>query len=114
MAHFAKIEKGRVMQVIVAEQDYVNTLPGRWIQTSYNTIHGTHRNGGTPLRFHYASVGGHYDEDVDVFYEAQPFPSWILNETTWCWEAPTAHPNDGKLYKWVERTKQWISAQTNN
>jgi hypothetical protein len=114
MAHFAKIEKGRVTQVIVAEQDHVNTLPGMWVQTSYNTLHGIHKLGGTPLRFHFARVGGHYDEDADVFYSEQPYPSWTLNETTWCWEAPVPNPNDGKLYKWIERTKQWLLVETNS
>ena len=38
MAHFAKVEKGIVVQVIVAEQSHVDTLDGDWVQTSYNTL----------------------------------------------------------------------------
>ena len=53
MAHFAKVENGIVSQVIVAEQDFINSGavgdPSSWVQTSYNTHAGVHRNGGTPL-----------------------------------------------------------------
>ena len=37
MAHFAKIVDGLVTNVIVAEQDFLDTQSGTWVQTSYNT-----------------------------------------------------------------------------
>ena len=33
MAHFAKVNGNMVGQVIVAEQDYIDTLNGEWVQT---------------------------------------------------------------------------------
>ena len=50
MAHYAKVTDGIVEQVIVAEQSFINTQEGTWVQTSYNTYGGVHANGETPLR----------------------------------------------------------------
>tara|TARA_R110000787_G_scaffold105106_1_gene212559 strand:+ start:1006 stop:1341 length:336 start_codon:yes stop_codon:yes gene_type:complete len=108
MAHFAKINDGVVTQVIVAEQEFVDTQVGTWVQTSYNTRGGQHTLGGTPLRKNYASVGFIYDHTRDAFYSPQPYLSWVLNETTCLWEAPVARPDDGKRYFWNEDTTNWV------
>jgi len=111
MGHFAKVVDGKVTQVIVAEPEFFNTFvdssPGAWIQTSYNTIGNKHTQGGTPLRGNYAGVGYTYDAVNDVFVAPQPFQSWILNSSTWTWEAPVAMPTDGKMYAWDEPTLAW-------
>ena len=64
MAHYAKVVQGKVTEVIVAEQEFidsfVDTSPGMWIQTSYNTVGGIHTDGGTPLRKNFASEGCTY------------------------------------------------------
>ena len=110
MSHFAKVVDGKVTQVIVAEKEFFDTFvdssPGTWIQTSYNT-HGNQHPNGTPLRGNYAGIGYTYDSINDVFYAPQPFPSWTLNNTTWLWEAPVAYPTDGKIYKWNESITNW-------
>ena len=112
MAHYAKVENSLVTQVIVAEAEFFNTFvdssPGEWIQTSYNTSGGVHLDGGTPLRKNYAGVGHTYDATRDAFYEPQPYPSWTLNDTTCLWSAPTAYPDDGKVYNWNEDTTNWV------
>ena len=108
MSHFAKIENGIVTQVIVAEQDFVDTQAGTWVQTSYNTYSGQHRLGGAPMRKNYAGIGYTYDSIRDAFYAPQPYPSWTLNETTCVWEPPVADPNDGKDYEWNEETTSWV------
>ena len=109
MGHFAKVLNGKVVQVIVAEPEFFNTFidtsPGTWLQTSYNTYGNKHPN-GTPLRGNFAGIGYTYDQFNDVFYESQPFPSWILNKNNWLWEAPTSMPIDGQ-YKWDELTVSW-------
>jgi hypothetical protein len=106
MSHFAKIIDGKVTEVIVAEQDFIDNLDGTWIQTSYNTYGNQHPE-GRPLRGNYAGIGYTYDAINDVFYAPQTFPSWILNNTTWLWEAPVAMPTDGKMYKWNESITNW-------
>lgn len=112
MSHYAKVLNGIVQQVIVAEaeffQTFVDTSPGEWIQTSYNTYGGQHKNGGTPLRKNYAGVGYTYDHTKDAFIPPKPFASWTLNEDTCLWDAPTSMPTDGKLYEWDESTKSWV------
>jgi len=109
MAHYAKVNNGIVEKVIVAEADFFNTFvdttPGTWIQTSYNTYGNQHPN-GTPLRGNYAGIGYTYNETNDVFYAPKPYPSWTLNNTTWLWEAPIPMPTDG-MYKWNEELGNW-------
>lgn len=111
MAHFAKVVDGRVTQVIVAEpeffQTFVDSSPGEWIQTSYNTRGGVHTNGGTPLRKNYAGIGYTYDRVRDAFIPPKPFDSWSLNDDTCLWEPPTPQPTDGKIYVWNETNLNW-------
>lgn len=115
MAHFAKVLDGKVIQVIVAEPEFFNNFvdssPGQWIQTSYNTFGNQHKLGGTPLRGNYAGIGYTYDTQNDVFYAPQPFPSWVLNQSTWLWESPVPYPQDDKIYIWNEETTSWIEQQ---
>jgi hypothetical protein len=110
MSHFAKVENGVVTQVIVAEQDVIDSgLFGTgWVQTSYNTHAGQHPE-GRPLRKNYAGVGYVYDAGRDAFYAPQPYASWTLNEDTCIWSAPTPYPDDGKLYTWDESTISWVA-----
>ena len=111
MSHFAKVEDGIVTQVIVAEAEFFDTFvdssPGEWIQTSYNTHGGVHSEGETPLRKNYAGVGFTYDSVRDAFIAPQPYPSWILVEDTCQWTAPVAYPDDEKQYSWNEETETW-------
>lgn len=115
MAHFAKVNNGIVEQVIVAEPEFfdnfVDTSPGQWIQTSYNTYGGVHLLGGTPLRKNYAGIGFTYDSVKDAFIPPKPYNSWSLNETSCLWEPPTPRPNDDKLYKWNEATTSWVEVE---
>ena len=112
MSHFAKVENGIVTQVIVIEQDVVDTghwgNPALWIQTSYNTRGGQHILGGTPLRKNYAGAGYTYDSERDAFIPPQPYASWVLDETTCQWQAPTPMPTDDKMYTWDEDTTSWV------
>jgi len=89
--------------------DFLTKLTGYpiWKQTSYNTVGGVHKLGGTPLRKNYAGIGMTYDEDRDAFIYKKPYNSWVLNETTCLWNAPVVMPQDGKSYKWNEQTLSW-------
>ena len=117
-----------VSEVISADQAFVNTQPGFWVQTSYNTYGNVHYapsppaapntpDGGTPLRANYAGIGYTYDSSVvidgvvGVFYAPQPYPSWVMNESTWLWEAPTPPgpmPTTGGPWVWDEATLSWV------
>jgi len=104
MGHFAELDKNnKVLRVLTAcNQDIANNggeqseqaalhfqslnkfSEGgvKWVQTSYNSN----------FRCTMASIGCFYNEEFDVFIHPQPFPSWILNNTTWIWEAPIPEP----------------------
>jgi hypothetical protein len=108
MAHFAEIDQNgvvtRVLVVPDAEehrgQDFLANdlgLGGSWVQTSYNAR----------IRKNYAGIGMTYDEARDAFIPEQPFASWILNEETCLWEAPTPYPTDGLMYEWNETDTDW-------
>ena len=117
MAHFAKVVDGKVQQVIVAEPEFFDTFvdssPGEWLQTSYNTRGGVHYgqdgepDGGVALRKNYAGIGFTYDREKDAFIPPQPYASWLLNDETCLWEAPVQYPEDGQMYTWNEDTTSW-------
>ena len=122
MSHYAKVLDGKVISVIVAEEEFFNTFvdssPGDWIKTSYNTRGNVHYgpdgnpDGGVALRGNFAGIGYTYDRTNDVFYPSQPFPSWTISEATnWTWEAPTPMPTDGKRYTWDESTTSWVESE---
>ena len=114
MSHYALVNaKGIVEQVIVAEQDVIDSgifgNPSSWVQTSYNTHGGQHPE-GRPLRKNYAGVGFTYDATRDAFIPPKPYASWLLNEDTCLWSAPVARPTDDKIYTWDEATLSWVEA----
>jgi hypothetical protein len=123
MSHYANILDGLVTQVIVADQDFINSGimgdPTTWIQTSYNTRGNVHYDpvtnlpdGGTPLRGNYAGPGYIYDKTHDVFYTQSPHPNWILNTTTWTWDPPIPCPSDGNSYVWSDSSSSWVRINT--
>jgi len=115
MAHFAKIsEENVVLQILtLADKDcqnaegietesvgqaYLethNNWPAHlWIQTSYNTLANQHLNGGTPFRGNYAGIGYTWDSENNIFWQPQPYASWVKNTTTASWDSPVgAAPN---------------------
>lgn len=96
MAHFAEIDNAStVIRVIVAESEFIATMPGTWKQTSYNTRGGVHYDNATgepsadqskALRFNYAGVGYTYDAARDAFIPPKPSEDAVLNEDTCLWE----------------------------
>lgn len=113
MGHFAKVGADNIVkEVIVAEWDFLDANPqllgegDRWIRTSYNTFAGEHvLDTNTPLRKNYAGIGFSYDPARDAFIPPKPFESWVLNEESCQWEAPTPCPGDN--YEWDEVTFSW-------
>jgi hypothetical protein len=130
MAHYAKVEDGIVTRVIVAEAEFFNnfvdTSPGVWLQTSYNIQGGVYYDPETYLpvddqsiiignegrqRKNYAGIGYSYDADLDAFIAPKPYESWSLNEDSCLWGAPIEKPNDENVYRWDEEAYQ---ADNNN
>jgi len=115
VAHFAELnQNNEVLRVVVVdnrdtsdasgvEREHIGCahlekiLGGVWRQTSYNAT----------MRKNYAGIGYTYDAQLDAFVPPKPFASWILNETTCQWQAPTPQPQDGRMYTWNEQTTSW-------
>jgi hypothetical protein len=111
MSYYAKVVDGIVINVIVAEPDFfetfIDTTPGEWIQACCDTVGGTHRLDGSPLRKNYPSIGYIYDKKLDAFIPPCIYPSWQLNEQTGLYESPIPMPDDGKKYQWDEESQSW-------
>jgi hypothetical protein len=118
MTHFAQIDEQNIVNtVIVAEQHFVNSHPGTWVQTSYNTRGGKHyapnsntEDDGTALLKNYAGIGFTYVDGVG-FHAPRPYASWTLDSDTYFWEPPVAYPDDGKNYHWDEDTTAWVEVE---
>ena len=110
MSYFAKVEdNGLVVEVFrgdsslndeQAHQWFVDTFGGTWIQTSYTGA----------IRYNFAGIGYAYDSVADAFIAPKPYPSWLLDTSTYQWVAPVPYPNDGHLYEWDEATLSWVLA----
>jgi hypothetical protein len=119
MAHYAFLNSSNIVtEVIVGknegedgidwEKHYSEFRGQACKRTSYNTCAGVHMNGGTPYRKNYAGIGYLYNATRDAFIPPKPFASWVLNETTCLWDAPTPMPTDGKRYQWDEPATTWV------
>lgn len=127
MSHFAKIDNNNIVtEVLVIEQEQVNTGlwgdPASFVQTSYNTRGGIYYtpNTDTPdpdqtkqLRKNYAGIGYTYlpnGPDGEGFVPPKPYNSWVLNSSTYLWEAPIPmpQPNSPPYYSWDEDTQNWV------
>ena len=128
MAHFAKLDVNNIVTTVChgrqeddgQEQALCDRTGDTYRQTSYNTRGGVHYdpNTGEPsadqskaLRKNYAGIGYSYDAQRDAFIPPQPFPSWVLNETTCLWDAPVPYPADGGRYTWSEDDMAWVAVQ---
>jgi hypothetical protein len=132
MAHFAKLDENNVVIEINGlsndeidpnnEEEsgiaWLNNWAGQvfnWKQVSFGTRGGKHYDPYTSevddkpaLRKNYPSPGFTYDPIRDAFIPPKPYPSWLLNEDTCLWEAPSPYPRDGFMYTWDEETVSWV------
>ena len=124
MAHYAFLNDNNIVTEVITgvDEDQKDDLPEGfdswedWYadfrgqtcnRTSYNTIANEHSGEGTAYRGNYAGIGYNYDSENDVFYAPKPYSKWVLNETTWTWEAPEEYPDDGKAYTWNDNKGEW-------
>lgn len=127
MAYYAFLDENNVVTEVITGIDETELIEGLepeiWYgnfrgqeckRTSYNTAGGVHTSGGTPFRGNFAGLGFKYDKDFDVFIPPQPFPSWLLDYTTFSWKAPVAMPEAAANHKWrwSEINKEWIELES--
>ena len=128
MAHYAFLNENNIVTEVITgiDEDAKDDLPDEfdsWEEfyadfrgqtckrTSYNTIGNEHNDSGTAYRGNYAGIGYTYDTENDVFYGPKPYTKWVMNETTWLWEAPEEYPDDGKNYVWNDNKGEWEEAE---
>jgi hypothetical protein len=99
-------KNGNEVESIGAKYLY-DSFGGTWVRTSYNTLSGVHKLGGTPFRKNYAGTEYTYDDTRDAFIPPKPYASWTLNEDTCQWNSPTPYPDDGQEYEWNEAEASW-------
>ncbi len=125
MAHYAFLNMQNIVTEVIVGRDEIDGLKNWEMhygnfreqvckRTSYNTIGGTHVNGGIPFRKNYAGIGYTYDYARDAFIPPKPYGSWTLDANTCLWEAPIAYPDDGEVYTWNEENQQWDLANGTN
>ena len=134
MGHFAKIENNKVVNVIIADQEFIDKglVEGVYLETTPNVVGGiVYRDPPTQpiqddevpaeptptdlpsVRKNYGGIGMDYNPELDAFIPLQPYPSWTLNENTCLWEAPIPYPDDGGHYLWDDENSIWVSAEWN-
>ena len=108
MAHYAFLDSNNIVTEVIVGKDETD-LTHDW-ETFYGEIRQqvckrTSYNGN--IRKNYAGIGFTYDAQRDAFIEPKPYPSWVLNEDTCQWNAPTPMPTDDKFYIWNETNQSW-------
>jgi len=120
MAHYAFLDSNNVVTEVIAgvdeniiQTDTDSTQVGgnteAW-ETFYGNLRGQvckRTSYNASIRKNYASIGYTYDEAKDAFIPVKPYESWILDEATCRWQAPTPYPTDGGDYKWSEDDLTW-------
>ena len=115
MAHYAFLDENNIVtEVIVGKNEGEDGKSGEDWEAHYGAFRGqvckkTSYNAN--IRKNYAGIGFKYDADLDAFIPSKPFASWLLNNETAQWEAPTLMPDDGKFYRWDEETTSWKEVQ---
>ena len=121
MAHYAFLNENNIVTEVITGRNEDEVVDGisdweQWYgdfrgqvckRTSYNTQGGVHTLGGQPYRKNYAGIGYYFDEARDAFIAPKPYDSWVLDEETCHWQAPTPYPADGLMYQWVEDDLNW-------
>ena len=128
MAHFAKLDENKVVIFVTVgaehddgkEDELFQRTGDVYKQTSYNTRGGVYYTPNTnepdpdqskAYRKNYAGLGYTYDATRDAFIPPQPYPSWVLDESSCLWEAPVPYPTDGNRYYWDEADQSWTAVE---
>jgi hypothetical protein len=110
MAHYAFLDNNNIVTEVITGRDETELIEGLDTETWYGNFRGqvckrTSYNGN--IRKNYAGLGYTYDSQRDAFIPPKPYNSWLLDEATCLWKAPTPYPTDGFTYTWNEPELAW-------
>jgi hypothetical protein len=112
MAHYAFLDNNNVVIEVITGIDETETIEGLDTETWYGNFRGQvckRTSYNNNIRKNYAGIGYTYDATRDAFIAPKPYNSWILDEATCRWQAPTPKPTEeGKYYSWDEATTSWV------
>ena len=121
MAHYAFLDNNNVVTEVITGVDeniIQNDTDGTQVggtSAAWEAFYGNFRNQvckrtsyNGNYRKNYAGIGYMYDAERDAFIAPKPFNSWVLDEDTCRWEAPTPMPTDDKFYYWSEDDLAWM------
>jgi len=111
MAHYAFLDSNNIVTEVIVGIDETELIEGLDTETWYGNFRGQvckRTSYNNNIRKNYAGIGYTYDAGRDAFIPPKPFQSWVLNEDTCLWDAPTPMPTDGKTYYWDEPTLSWV------
>jgi hypothetical protein len=111
MAHYAFLDENNIVTEVIPGRNEDEVVDGisDW-EAHYGAFRGQvckRTSYNNNYRKNYAGIGFYFDEARDAFIAPKPFESWLLNEETCIWEAPTPMPADGAFYRWVEDDLNW-------
>jgi hypothetical protein len=109
MAHYAFLDDNNLVTEVITGIDETELIEGKDPESWYGDFRGqickrTSYNGS--IRKNYAGVGFTYNAALDAFVPPKPFESWLLDEATASWKAPTAMPEGS--FRWDEETLSWL------
>jgi hypothetical protein len=110
MAHYAFLDENNIVTEVITGIDETELIEGLDTESWYGNFRGqvckrTSYNGN--IRKNYAGIGFTYDFERDAFIAPKTFNSWLLDEETCQWQAPTPYPSDGFTYEWNESELAW-------
>ena len=95
--HFVKLQDNLVVSSTVLNDDVAPTE-----EAGANFLNNIYKTEDLGL----AVPGYVWNTEHNHVTENQPYPSWVLNTTTWHYEAPIPYPESGQ-YQWDESTTSW-------
>ena len=113
MAHYAFLDENNIVTEVIAGVDETKLIEGQDPETWYSEFRGQtckRTSYNANIRKNYAGIGFTYDADLDAFIPPKPFDSWVLDEETAQWQAPTPRPEGGN-YRWDEETLSWVELE---
>jgi hypothetical protein len=121
MAHYAFLDEDNIVTEVITGVDeniIQNDTDGTQVggtSAAWEAFYGNFRNQvckrtsyNGNYRKNYAGIGYTYDAERDAFIAPKPYASWVLDEATCRWQAPTPMPTtEGKFYSWSEDDLAW-------
>jgi len=112
MAHYAFLDESNIVTEVITGKDENELIDGLTPEEWYGNFRGqkcVRTSYNAKIRKNYAGIGFTYDVSKDAFIPPKPYASWVLNEDTCQWQAPTVKPAGTETigWAWDEENTSW-------